>query len=50
VSPAAEAFRNLGARNVVVGEGPGHHRDTYLVLAESGLDAQLRGRSSPLWI
>jgi uncharacterized protein (DUF362 family) len=42
VSAAAEAFRNLGARRVVVAEGPGHQRDTYLVLAESGLEAQLR--------
>lgn len=42
VIAAAEAFRNLGARSVVVAEGPGHQRDTYLVLAESGLDAQLR--------
>jgi len=42
VVAAAEAFRNLGARSVVVAEGPGHQRDTYLVLAESGLEAQLR--------
>jgi uncharacterized protein (DUF362 family) len=42
VSAAAEAFRNLGARSVVVAEGPGHQRDAYLVLAESGLEAQLR--------
>jgi uncharacterized protein (DUF362 family) len=42
VSAAAEAFRSLGARNVVVADGPGHQRDTYLVLAESGLEAQLR--------
>jgi uncharacterized protein (DUF362 family) len=42
VSAAAEAFRTLGARSIVVAEGPGHQRDTYLVLAESGLEAQLR--------
>ena len=42
VGATAEAFRNLGARSVVIAEGPGHQRDTYLVLAESGLDAQLR--------
>src|SRR5215813_10419535 len=30
VSAAAEAFRRLGARSVVVAEGPGHQRDTYL--------------------
>src|ERR1039457_767169 len=41
VGAAAEAFLKLGAKRVVVGEGPGHQRDTYLVLAESGLGAQL---------
>jgi uncharacterized protein (DUF362 family) len=44
VGAAAEVFLKLGAGNVVVGEGPGHQRDTYLVLAESGLDAQLRSQ------
>lgn len=44
VGAAAEAFLRLGAAEVVVGEGPGHQRDTYLVLAESGLDSQLRGQ------
>jgi uncharacterized protein (DUF362 family) len=44
VGAAAEAFLRLGARKVLVGEGPGHQRDTYLVLAESGLDEQLRLR------
>ncbi|MBV8845627.1 MAG: DUF362 domain-containing protein [Bryobacterales bacterium] len=42
VGAAAEAFLRLGAKSVVVGEGPGHQRDTYLVLVESGLDIQLR--------
>ena len=41
---AADAFLRLGASSVVVGEGPGHQRDTYLVLIESGLDAQLRSQ------
>src|ERR1700693_6122451 len=41
VGAAAEAFLKLGAKRVVVGEGPGNQRDTYLVLAESGLEAQL---------
>ena len=45
VGAAAQAFLELGARSVVVGEGPGHQRDTYLVLVESGLDAQLRSQS-----
>jgi uncharacterized protein (DUF362 family) len=44
VGAAVEAFLNLGAKRVVVGEGPGHQRDTYLVLVESGLDAELRDR------
>jgi uncharacterized protein (DUF362 family) len=42
VGAAAESFLRLGARRVVVGEGPGHQRDTYLVLIESGLENQLR--------
>ena len=41
VAAAAECFKRLGARSVVVGEGPGHQRDTYLVLYESGLLEQL---------
>ena len=41
VGAAAEAFLKLGARSIVVAEGPGHQRDTHLVLAESGLGAQL---------
>jgi uncharacterized protein (DUF362 family) len=44
VGAAAEVFLRLGASAVVVGEGPGHQRDTYLVLIESGLDAQLRSQ------
>jgi len=44
VGAAAETFLQLGAKSVVVGEGPGHQRDTYLVLVESGLDAQLRSQ------
>ena len=41
VGAAAESFLRLGAKPVVVGEGPGHQRDTYLVLVESGLKDQL---------
>jgi len=44
VGAAAEAFLRLGAKRVVVGEGPGHQRDTYLVLVESGLEDQLQAR------
>jgi uncharacterized protein (DUF362 family) len=44
VGAAAEAFLKLGAKSVVVGEGPGHQRDTYLVLVESGFAAQLHSQ------
>jgi uncharacterized protein (DUF362 family) len=44
VGAAAEAFLKLGAKSVVVGEGPGHQRDTYLVLAESGLADRLHSQ------
>lgn len=44
VGAAAEAFLKLGARSVVVAEGPGHQRDTHLVLTESGLGPQLRSQ------
>ncbi|MBI2681224.1 MAG: DUF362 domain-containing protein, partial [Candidatus Solibacter usitatus] len=44
VGAAADAFLRLGAKRVVVGEGPGHQRDTYLVLVESGLEAQLHAQ------
>jgi uncharacterized protein (DUF362 family) len=44
VSAAAECFRRLGAKTVLVGEGPGHQRDTELVLFESGFADQLRQR------
>jgi uncharacterized protein (DUF362 family) len=44
VGAAANAFLALGAKTVLVGEGPGHQRDTVLVLAEGGLEAELRER------
>jgi uncharacterized protein (DUF362 family) len=37
VRGAAEAFLQLGAQKVFVAEGPGHRRDTFLLLEESGL-------------
>jgi uncharacterized protein (DUF362 family) len=37
VRAAAEAFLGLGASEVLVAEGPGHSRDSVLVLEESGL-------------
>ncbi len=42
VVAAAECFRRLGAKTVLVGEGPGHQRDTELVLLESGFADLLR--------
>jgi uncharacterized protein (DUF362 family) len=41
IGAAADAFRRLGAGSVTVGEGPGHHRDTRLLLYETGLGDQL---------
>lgn len=42
VAAAAECFRRLGAKEVAVAEGPGHQRDTQLVLTESGYAPILR--------
>jgi uncharacterized protein (DUF362 family) len=42
VLAAVEAFRRLGAKSVVVAEGPGHQRDTQLVLSQSGYEESLR--------
>lgn len=42
VSAAIECFRRLGAATVLVAEGPGHQRDTELVLYDSGMTDQLR--------
>ena len=42
VLAAAESFRRVGARSVVVAEGPGHQRDTQLVLSQSGYQESLR--------
>jgi uncharacterized protein (DUF362 family) len=44
VLAAAEVFRRWGAE-VVVGEGPGHVRDTQMALAESGLGPALESAS-----
>ena len=47
VGAAAEAFLRLGAASVVVAEGPGHHRDTDLVVHETSLVDQLSQRKIP---
>ncbi len=44
IGAAAEAFLRLDAASVTVGEGPGHHRDTDLLLHEIGLGVQLARR------
>jgi uncharacterized protein (DUF362 family) len=41
VAAAARVFRSLGARELVVGEGPGHRRDTEYLLDASGLGETL---------
>jgi len=47
VAAVIEAFRAAGAREVVVAEGPGHQRDTEMLLEESGLDDALRHERAP---
>jgi uncharacterized protein (DUF362 family) len=42
VLAAVEAFRRLEAKSVVIAEGPGHQRDTQLVLCQSGYEESLR--------
>src|SRR5258708_6447250 len=42
VLAAVECFRRLGAKSVSVAEGPGHQRDTQLVLSQSGYGDCLR--------
>src|SRR5215471_11052324 len=43
VLAAVECFRLLGAKSVLVAEGPGHQRDTQLVLSQSGYEECFRG-------
>ena len=42
IAAAAEAVLKAGAREVVVGEGPGHRRDVEYLLEGTGLDEKLR--------
>jgi uncharacterized protein (DUF362 family) len=37
IRAAVEAFRRYGAADIIVAEGPGHCRDTYLILEDTGL-------------
>lgn len=45
VLAAAESFRRMGAKCVIVAEGPGHQRDTQLVLSASGYQESLRAQA-----
>ncbi|MES2524085.1 MAG: DUF362 domain-containing protein [Gemmatimonadota bacterium] len=47
VGVVAQAFKRMGARSVVVAEGPGHRRDNAYLLAESGLLDMLRDTRTP---
>ena len=48
VLAAVEAFRRLEAKSVVVAEGPGHQRDTQLVLSQTGFEQSLGDERDPL--
>ena len=47
IGGAAEAFLRAGASKVLVAEGPGHSRDSFLVLEESGLQNVLHAVQIP---
>jgi uncharacterized protein (DUF362 family) len=47
VAAAVAAFRSLGAREVIVAEGPGHQRDTEMLVEQSGLEAALKSERAP---
>jgi Domain of unknown function (DUF362) len=50
IGAAARCFLRLGAARIVIGEGPGHQRDTELVVQAAGLKPlSWNGRSSS-WI
>lgn len=42
VAAAIAVFRQLGAREVIVADGPAHNRDTEMVLELSGIDGALK--------
>jgi uncharacterized protein (DUF362 family) len=46
IAATVEAFRRLGARDVVVAEGPGHRRDNEYLLDASGLGYAMRDAGS----
>lgn len=42
VAAAIDAFRSVGAQEVIVADGPGHQRDTEMLLELSGLDQVIK--------
>ena len=42
IAAAIDTFRQLGAKEVIVADGPGHQRDTEMLLELSGLDAVVK--------
>jgi uncharacterized protein (DUF362 family) len=44
IGAAAHCFLRLGATRIVIGEGPGHQRDTELVVQAAGLKSHLADR------
>jgi uncharacterized protein (DUF362 family) len=47
IGAAIECLRRLGAAHLTVAEGPGHQRDTQLLLTETGLAAVLKDLGAP---
>ena len=42
IAAAIAAFRQLGAKEVIVADGPAHNRDTEMVLEQSGIDGAIK--------
>jgi len=42
IAAAIAVFRELGAREVIVADGPAHNRDTEMILEKSGIDDALK--------
>jgi uncharacterized protein (DUF362 family) len=42
IAAAIAVFRQLGAKEVIVADGPAHNRDTEMVLEQSGIDGALK--------
>lgn len=46
VAAAIDAFRSIGAKEVIVADGPGHQRDTEMLLELSGLDEVVKSEKA----